>query len=101
MISKENFIKMLSILQSTIERSEELNRLFKLDLIEYDENYHKVIDILFASIFNESQLDWFNWWLYERVPPTGGKILEAFDETGKEIIFVTSDQLYDFLMTLK
>lgn len=99
MISKENFCKMISILQGIDERSDELNRL-KIDLVEYSDDYHKVICMLQDHLFSEAQLDWYNWWMYERTPLTGGKNLEAYDENGNEINFETPELLYDFLMTI-
>lgn len=99
MISKENFCKMISILQDIDERSDELYRL-KIDLVEYGDEYHKIIYMLLGEVFTEAQLDWFSWWMYERTPPYGGKTLEAYDEKGKEINFETPELLYDFLMTL-
>lgn len=55
-----------------------------IDLLNYDELYHKVISTLMESVFNEEGKGWIDWYLYERIGFDGG-ILNANDENGNEI----------------
>lgn len=36
-----------------------------LDLINYENDYYEVFDLLFVEIFNPFQKDWWDWWWHE------------------------------------
>lgn len=56
-----------------------------IDLINYDDAFHKVISILFHCVFDDDGMGWIDWFLYERPGFSGGKPLSANDENGNEI----------------
>ena len=55
-----------------------------IDLMNYDEDYHKIITTLIKSIFDEEGYDWISWFLYERIG-FDGKVLSANDANGNQI----------------
>ena len=67
-----------------------------LYLMNYEENYEQVIDELFRSIFNEEQMGWIDWFLYERESPSG-KILKAHKKVGRKKVEIchTIDSLWE------
>lgn len=76
----ENFI-------NTIEKiRERRSTLWDLgiDISAIEDDYFKVIDVLTEKTFGKQNKDWIDWYLYERVTPSG-EILKANDENGKEI----------------
>lgn len=59
---------------------------FGVDLMNYEEDFHKIITILMKSIFEEEGYDWISWYLYERVG-FDGRTLEAWDENNNPICY--------------
>lgn len=74
---------LIETLEKIRDRSDSIQD-FGINLMDYDEDYHKLITLLLRSVFNEEGEDWINWYLYERVG-FDGKILEAWDEKGNVI----------------
>lgn len=99
MINKEDFLKVIEISQKMQKDSLVLYQEFKIDLFDYEDNYHKVIELLTKNVFNKNQKDWYDWWVYERIGPDN-KINKAYDN-GKEIDFDTPELLYDYIKDLK
>jgi hypothetical protein len=81
-----NFKEFKTVIESLKKVSERTHSLYKLgiDLMDYDEEYHKTITTLFNSIFEEEGYDWISWYLYER-DAFDGKVLSATDADGNEI----------------
>lgn len=79
----KNFEKLITDLQ---KKSEVLTSLHTLgvDLLEYDELNQRSITALLEEAFGAEGAGWIDWYLYERVSPTG-KTLEATDKHGKRI----------------
>tara|TARA_R110000868_G_scaffold409693_1_gene695685 strand:- start:1843 stop:2154 length:312 start_codon:yes stop_codon:yes gene_type:complete len=59
----------------------------KLDIIEFTDDYNRVINLLLSVIMTEDGLDWFYWFLYEKDGIEGKikKDMKAYDENKKEI----------------
>jgi hypothetical protein len=96
-MTKQQFEEVILKLQLTQLRSQELYKL-GVDLMEIEEPYHKVIDILFNSCFNEEQMGWIDWYLYERPSLTGkGKPNKAWKKVGRKKVEIchTIDSLWE------
>jgi hypothetical protein len=94
-MNKQSFEKIILNLQAARLRSQELYKL-GIDLMPYDENYEHVIDELFKAAFNPDQLEWIDWYLYERESPNG-KILKAHKKVGRKKVQIchTIDSLWE------
>lgn len=79
------FRQLIQTIEKTRERSSKLYNL-DIDLINYEDSYFKIIDILMKEVFDEEGNGWMNWYLYERVGFKNKKNL-ATDENGKEICY--------------
>ena len=64
-MNKKSFETIILNLQLAHKKSRELYKL-GVDLMEYDESYEFVINELFRAAFNVDQLEWIDWFLYER-----------------------------------
>ena len=92
-MKKEKFLEIVSFLDSQDRR---INQLYSLgiDLIEFSDPYHKVIEILLKEVYGDTGYDWWSWFFYEN---SGGKgNLKAFDENGNKICY-DLDSLYEYL----
>jgi hypothetical protein len=81
-MNKDTFEKIILNLQLAQKRSRELYKL-GLDLMQIEETYEVVIDELFRAAFNTDQLEWINWFLYER-DGLRGDIDKAYKTVGKK-----------------
>ena len=81
----EEFEKYIALQQKLMERSHSLSKL-GIDTLEYNEMFYNLIEVLTKEIFSEEQRDWIDWYLFERVSPTG-EILKAWDKDDNEICY--------------
>lgn len=91
-MTKETFEKIILLKQLTLKRSRELYKL-GVDLMQIEESHEKIIDTLLREVFNEEQIGWIDWFLYER-EGMRGDILEAHDADGNQICH-TIDSLWE------
>jgi hypothetical protein len=57
-----------------------------IDMSGYNDDLYKVIDMLMEKAFGSMNKEWIDWFIYERVTPSG-EILEAWDENNKPICY--------------
>jgi hypothetical protein len=94
-MNKQQFEEIILNLQLSHLRSQQLYKL-GVNLMDIEEPYHKVIDVLFNSYFNSEQMGWIDWFLYERVG-INGKINKATKKVGKKKVEIchTIDSLWE------
>lgn len=88
-MTKQSFEKIILNLQTARTRSREIYKL-GIDLMNYEENYEKVVDELFSAAFNPDQLGWIDWFLYER-EGFDGKINKAWKKVGRKKVEICYD----------
>jgi predicted protein tyrosine phosphatase len=88
-MTKQSFEKIILNLQVARKKSRELYNL-GVDLMQYDENYEHAIDEFFRVTFNADQLEWIDWFLYER-ECMNGKIQKAWKKVGKKKVEICYD----------
>jgi len=64
-MTKELFEEIILNIQVMSEKNRQMYKL-GIDLMEYIEPYEKINDLLFKSHFNDEQIGWIDWYLYER-----------------------------------
>ena len=96
MITKEQFIKVISTIQLQHEIDSEID--ISLQKIcgshvcfQTENKIYSMVDELLAIIFEDKE-DWIPWWLYE----TSNKVITYKDGTTKDVTLV--GDLYDFLI---
>ena len=94
-MNKKSFETIILNLQLAHKKSRELYKL-GVDLMEYDESYEFVINELFRAAFNVDQLEWIDWFLYERESLTG-KNNKAWKKVGRKKVEIchTIDSLWE------
>jgi len=81
----EQFKILIETIEKVRERSSAIHDL-GLDLINFEDEYYKIINILMDSVFDEEGHGWIDWYLYERIG-FSGKTNLATDENGNEICY--------------
>ena len=81
----EQFKNLIETIEKVRERSSSLHKL-DIDLLDFEDSYFKIIDILMKSSFDEEGHGWIDWYLYERIG-FNDKVNLATDENGKEICY--------------
>ena len=96
-MNKENFTEIILNLQLSLKRGRELYKL-GVDLMQVEEPYHKVINQLMREVFNDEQIGWIDWYLYERPSLLkNGKPNKAYKTAGKKKVEIchTIDSLWE------
>jgi hypothetical protein len=81
----EQFKNLIETIEKVRERSSALYKL-DIDLLDFEDSYFKIIDLLMKSVFDEDGHGWVDWYLYERIG-FNDKVNLATDENGKEICY--------------
>ena len=83
-MTKQQFEKIILNLQLSLKRSREFYKL-GLDMTQIEEPYQAVIDTLLNVCLNDDQVEWINWYLYDRVGMKGD-VLQAYKTVdGKQV----------------
>lgn len=69
-----------------------------IDLLDYDDSYQNIINILIKEVYGEGGCDWFGWFCYEN--DFGRKELGAWDDN-KNPICQDIKSLWEFLESKK
>jgi hypothetical protein len=83
----EQFKNLIETIEKVRERSSALYKL-DIDLLDFEDDYFKIIDLLMKNVFDEEGHGWVDWYLYERIG-FNDKVNLATDENGKEICYDT------------
>ena len=83
-----NYEKFKNIIESLEKVRERSHSMYKLgvNLIDYDDMYHNIINNLLNSVFDKEGNDWIDWYLYERIG-FNNKVNLATDKDGNEICY--------------
>lgn len=65
MIPFKDFKTIVETLQKASDTSSELYNKYGIDLMNYENNYHTLIELFLSNSFNEVQNHWFSWYVYE------------------------------------
>jgi hypothetical protein len=81
----EQFKKLIETIEHIKKRTSSIYDL-GLDLINFEDEYFKIVNILMDSVFEKEGHDWIDWYLYERDGFKDKKNL-ATDGNGNEICY--------------
>ena len=91
---RELFNTVLTGLAHINGRSLGLKHDYHIDFIEYDEPFFNVIESLLDLQFNRQQKSIIEWYLYDKILPTGETLILTNQKTGKEIPTETPDDIW-------
>ena len=80
----KEFKKLLDLIQKQDSKVDALSKL-KIDVLDFVDPYHMIMNTLIKEIYGENGLDWFSWYVYENDMGKAG--LEAWDEKGNKICY--------------
>lgn len=93
----ERFLKVLLSLQKEDRVIKEAYKL-GVDLINFIDPYHEIINELIKEIYGEGGYDWFSWYCWENDFGQGG--LEAWD-SDRNLICQSHESLWEYLESKK
>lgn len=67
-----------------------------INVMEYEEGFLKIINLLLEKHFGEAKSQIIMWWVFESINPEG-EVSALVDENKKEHIIHTPQELYKFL----
>ena len=94
---RELFKTVLTGLAQVNGRSLGLKHDYHIDFIEYDETFFSVIEALLDLQFNRQQKSIIEWYLYDKILPTGETLILTNQKTGEEIPTETPDDIWDLV----
>ena len=94
---RELFKTVLTGLAQVNGRSLGLKHDYHIDFIEYDETFFSVIEALLDLQFNRQQKSIIEWYLYDKILPTGEVLILTNKDTGEEIPTDTPDDIWDLV----
>ena len=94
---RELFNEVIMGLSHLNSRSIGLKHDYKVDFIEYDEIFFNVIESLLDLQFNRQQKSIIEWYLYDKILPTGETLILTNQKTGEEIPTDTPDDIWDLV----
>lgn len=94
MIPFKDFKTIVETLQKASDTSSELYNKYGIDLMNYENNYHTLIELFLNNSFNEVQNHWFSWYVYAN--DFGRGKLKAWDENKNKIAY-DLESLYEVL----
>lgn len=98
MISKEDFIKVITKYQSYRNKVDQISSILGTYFLDSDwmEYPHFLFQDYISSHFGVEGADWINWWLFEKPLFTEGEA-QAWDENHNEIPTDTVDDLWNIV----
>lgn len=97
---KELFIENMKLLQDTWNRSNKAYDQYKINLLEYEEQFYQVIEGFVLLKYGPWKTEIILWYIFVRVADNGEiipLIYQANGEESEEIILKTPEDLWDLL----
>ena len=94
---RELFNIVLTGLAHVNGRSLGLKHDYHIDFIEYDETFFSIIEALLDLQFNRQQKSIIEWYIYDKILPTGEVLILTNQKTGEEIPTETSDDIWELV----
>ena len=94
---RELFNIVLTGLAHVNSRSLGLKHDYNVDFVEYDESFFNVIEALLDLQFNRQQKSIIEWYLYDKILPTGEVLILTNKDTGEEIPTETPDDIWELV----
>lgn len=99
-VHRENFLKIIQLMDELQVRSNILNVDLKLNFYDYDEKFYEIIDRMFMLQYGKEIAELIFFYVYERLNPDG-TINSLQDQNGNEIILDTPFDLWNLVDKIK
>jgi hypothetical protein len=102
---KEKFIDLVTQLENNWNSSNELYEKFKINLVEYEENFFSLIEDLISLHFGDWKTEIILWYVYGRIDDEGNlyslMLSSKHKKEKEEVIIDTPTQLWNFIVRLE
>jgi len=97
---REVFIQTLEILEACWNKSMRAYDLFKINLLEYEEDYYQIIENLILVKYGNFKTELIMWYIFNRIDIDGNINPLLFQDEEEEIILSNPTELWEFLIKL-
>lgn len=99
-MKRETFLNVIKLHQEQEERLDRLSELidYGSPLVEFG---WLMFDNVMHEAFNETQVDWIFWWLYDRIDLITKEEHPYWDENDEEHYVHTPEELWDLIQNYK
>ena len=97
---REVFIQTLEILEACWNKSMKAYDLFKINLLEYEEDYYQIIENLILVKYGNFKTELIMWYIFNRIDIDGNINPLLFQDEEEEIILSNPTELWEFLIKL-
>jgi hypothetical protein len=101
---EEMFVDLVAKLSECWDKSTKLYDLFKINTLEYEEDYYSVIEDLILLKYGIWKTEVILWYIFGRIDLEGRMhplTYQTDDKEPEEILLKTSQELWDFLIKLE
>ena len=94
---REMFCTTLRQLQFVNARTMGMKHDYKVNMMDYDDPFYVAIENLINLQFSQEQQNLINWWLYDKVLPTGEVLLLTHKETEEVIPSEPPEDIWELI----
>ena len=94
---KDLFCNMLRDLQFANDRTMGMKHDYRINMMDYDDPFYTAIENLIKLHFTPEQQNIINWWLYDKILPTGEVLLLTNKETEEVIPSETPEDIWELV----
>jgi len=104
---EEIFIDCINSLTGCWNKSTKIYETFKLNMLEYEEDFYRVIEDLFFLKYGPWKTELILWFIFARVDSEGNiypllnQIKDSEEEEFEEVLLTTPKELWDFIIKLE
>ena len=100
---KEMFIDLVARLDQAWNASNMMYEQFKVNLLEYEEQYFTIIEDLILLKYGDWKSEIILWYIYGRIDEDGNmySLILTVDDKKKEIVIDNPSQLWDFIQMIE
>ena len=98
---KKLFLNLIEDLKYVLNRSDNLDREYKINLLMFEDRYYKIIEDILIEYWGETVSEVIFWWIYDVDDPKNDDYYLFEKETERKIIVKTPTQLYNAVKKFK
>jgi len=98
---KKLFLNLIEDLKYVLNRSDKLDREYKINLLMFEDRYYKIIEDILIEHWGETVAEVIFWWIYDVDDPKKDNYYLFEKETERKIIVKTPTQLYNAIKKFK
>ena len=96
-LKKELFCTVLKELQFVNARTLGLKHDYRINMMDYDDPFYTAIECLIKLHYTQEQQNVINWWLYDKILPTGETLVLTNKETEEIIPSETPKDIWNLI----